>query len=577
MGKEDPRRRTVAAGLRHVAPTPELAIGADSQALMGWRFSTHRWVDARLLWLSAIGGLLLLAGLSMALRPLLPVDETRYASVAWEMWHRNSFWVPLLNGEFYDHKPPLLFWLIQAGWTVFGVNDWWPRLIGPACALLNLWLLRRLAARLWPARPAIGSLAAVLFLGTWFVALYLGALMFEMPLLACILAAWLALLEVSQGNRRRWWLAFGLAQGLGLLVKGPIVLVYTLPPLLTLRWWKVGQDAISLWRVLVAMAVTLALPAVWLWLASADGSADYFGRLLFDQTLHRIGGQMGHPRPWYWYLPVLLLLPLPWTLWPPAWRAAMFAASSWSDHGIRFAWLTALPALLLLSLVAGKQVHYLLPALAPAMLGLSWGLHGPQDRRGLDGWLPLALLVALGLAIALTAAQRPELAFWLQRLPTWTALAPLGWAGLALYGRRQSLARQSGRLALGSVVNGALLMAAVFPVLEASQDLTPIARYVGVAQGQGRPVLYVGNYQGEFGFLGRLTQPVEGLAPDRVLPWLAAHPDGLVVVRDKRIDRADGLQIEFRSPFKSGELFALSAAEVLRTGSHLHDPVSDRY
>ena len=60
------------------------------------------------------------------LRPLWPVDETRYASVAWEMWLRGDFLVPHINGEPYSHKPPLLFWLIQAGWALFGVNDWWP-------------------------------------------------------------------------------------------------------------------------------------------------------------------------------------------------------------------------------------------------------------------------------------------------------------------------------------------------------------------------------------------------------------------------------------------------------------------
>ena len=64
-----------------------------------------------------------------------PVDETRYASVAWEMWLRGDFLVPFRNGEPYSHKPPLLFWLMHAGWALFGVNDWWPRLVAPLCAL----------------------------------------------------------------------------------------------------------------------------------------------------------------------------------------------------------------------------------------------------------------------------------------------------------------------------------------------------------------------------------------------------------------------------------------------------------
>ena len=39
-------------------------------------------------------------------RPLMPVDETRYLAVAWEMWLGGDYLVPHLNGETYSHKPP---------------------------------------------------------------------------------------------------------------------------------------------------------------------------------------------------------------------------------------------------------------------------------------------------------------------------------------------------------------------------------------------------------------------------------------------------------------------------------------
>ena len=51
---------------------------------------------------------------AIVLRPPLPVDETRYLAVAWEMWLRDDFLVPYLNGEAYHHKRPLLFWLMRA-------------------------------------------------------------------------------------------------------------------------------------------------------------------------------------------------------------------------------------------------------------------------------------------------------------------------------------------------------------------------------------------------------------------------------------------------------------------------------
>ncbi len=44
--------------------------------------------------------------LGVLLRPLFPIDETRYVSVAWEMYLSGDYFVPTKNGELYGHKPP---------------------------------------------------------------------------------------------------------------------------------------------------------------------------------------------------------------------------------------------------------------------------------------------------------------------------------------------------------------------------------------------------------------------------------------------------------------------------------------
>ena len=49
--------------------------------------------------------------ISIFLRTPTPIDETRYLSVAWEMWLRQDFLVPYLNGETYSHKRDLQFYL----------------------------------------------------------------------------------------------------------------------------------------------------------------------------------------------------------------------------------------------------------------------------------------------------------------------------------------------------------------------------------------------------------------------------------------------------------------------------------
>ena len=102
----------------------------------------RRAIVPALPWLAAW---LLLVGLALGARPLTPVDETRYLAVAWEMWVSGDALVPHLNGEPYSHKPPLLFWLINLGWAVAGVSEWWARLVAPLCGLGALFAARALA------------------------------------------------------------------------------------------------------------------------------------------------------------------------------------------------------------------------------------------------------------------------------------------------------------------------------------------------------------------------------------------------------------------------------------------------
>ncbi|WP_438438727.1 ArnT family glycosyltransferase [Hydrogenophilus thermoluteolus] len=88
---------------------------------------------------------------ALFVRHPFPIDETRYLAVAWEMHWRDVWLMPLLEGEPYVQKPPLLFWLIRLGWLVFDVNAWWPRLLIVFFALGVLWavaaLMRRLTLR----------------------------------------------------------------------------------------------------------------------------------------------------------------------------------------------------------------------------------------------------------------------------------------------------------------------------------------------------------------------------------------------------------------------------------------------
>lgn len=453
--------------------------------------STLRWA---LLAIAAVG----LA--SLWLRPLLPVDETRYLAVAWEMWWRGDFMLPWLNGEPYHHKPPLLFWLIHAGWAVFGVNETWPRLISPLSALLAAVALRTLARELWPHRGSVAELAPLLAFGSLYLLAYQSALMFDTLLLALLLVAWTQLHRLLLRPSAATAALFLGFSALALLCKGPVGLVHLLGPLLAWPWWRPqGSPGLRAMGLPLALLAAAALPLLaWALVAGEQGGEAFRQALLFGQTLDRINGTMGHPRPVWFYLPLLLLLPLPWSAWPRAWRVLPRIPELLGESPARFVIATLVVASLIHLVVAGKQVHYLIPMLVLALLLLARLLDGQPGTVAAATRITIAGGVLLTLAVAIAGP----------------------------------------------------LVAPRYPLAAIGQALAEVERH-------GRPIAYIGNYQGEFHFSGRLRANIAELAPAQALAWAQAHPTGLLFARSKRLSGDLTAYGEARFNYKGADLWLL--------------------
>ena len=197
--------------------------------------------------LAALAWALLIVS-TLLVRPLLPIDETRYLAVAWEMHRTHDWLVPHLNGQAYAHKPPLMFWLINAGWAVFGVTEWWARLVSPLAALAAALVTGALARRLFPqfASRAMFATAATILAGTAIFALY-SMLAFFDTLMTLLAALAVYGIVVARDGMRRGFIVFGVAIGLGVLTKGPVILVYALPPALLTPLW-ISRGRVPSWR-----------------------------------------------------------------------------------------------------------------------------------------------------------------------------------------------------------------------------------------------------------------------------------------------------------------------------------------
>lgn len=508
--------------------------------------------------------------------PLWPIDETRYAGVAWEMWLRQDFWVPYMNGQPYSDKPPLLFWLLQAGWWLFGVNDWWPR-VGPALfALGSLWLTGGLAKQLWPEYPELRWLAPAILMSCTLWVVFSAALMFDLVLTFWVLLAITGVLAMTRGARHGFWL-MSAGLGLGVLTKGPVVLLHVLPVALLAPVWS--STPIPSWprwyrQILFAVLLAAGIALAWAVPAALRGGEDYARAIFWDQTSGRLAASFAHQRPWWWYLPLLPLLFFPWSLWPPAWSALARSSRDWRTV---FCLCWVIPVFIAFSLISGKQEHYLLPLFPACALFLGRALGRSTATPSGNAQWPVALffLLMAGTVLITPYLQAPlDWPTWTAALPQSGGLALLVLGGLLLLPRQpRPLLERVGMVATASLVAVAICHFFILNRIDA-YDLRAVSHFLGERQAAGSPLAHLGRYHEQFHFYGRLRQPIDAIDPDKADRWARQHPNGFIVAYYRGRIPDVGSAPAFQQAFRTRWLVVWPAAALAthRSDKPLSDP-----
>jgi 4-amino-4-deoxy-L-arabinose transferase-like glycosyltransferase len=506
-----------------------------------------------------------LAVVSLLTRNLIPVDETRYTTVAWEMWVRSDFLVPHLNGETYSHKPPLLFWLIQLGWMLFGVNEWWPRLIPFFFSFAALILVQQLGRQLWQESDA-WLMAPFIALGFTIWAFFSTAVMFDMMLAFFVLLAITGIYRVFTGQGSRWWLLVGAAWGLGVLSKGPVIFVHTLPLILFARYWQPSGIVVT-WKqalagVLLALVIAAAIIFAWVIPATASGGEEYAQSLLFGQNVQRVLKAPNDALPWWYYIAFMPFILFPWAYWGGNWKALISGAGSKDkpDAGRRFCLAWVIPVLLLFTFISGKKVHYLLPVLPAVALYLSSLLvRRKEPGSSREMWpLTISYLVVAVLIGSLPLFYGPaDSPYWIYNISIY---AVIPFVALAIAGQLFVTGGQLNRVRMISLQTVFLLIIAHATILMPAQlgyDLKPIAVELAQLQEQGHSIAHNGKYRGEYHFLGRLKKPFDVVYDHTEQEWMTAHPDGYVI--GYRYEQCGDQQqpVEYQRLFRNGQCITI--------------------
>jgi len=363
-------------------------------------------------WFLAIALVVLAAGIG--LRQPWPADEPRFVLVAKQMWESGDWWFPHRGSELYADKPPLYFWLLGAAYAL--VRNWTWAFLLPSlvAAMATLAMTYDLGRRLWSHRAGLWAAAAVLCAVQFQYQAKRAQI--DPTVVAFITLGMYGLLRhLLLGPNWRWYWFGCFAAGLGVITKGVgFLALLVLLPYAAMRWrgWKQLPDLGrgNAWRWALGGIAFLAAIAVWLLpmvlFALNDGDAQhraYLDEILFKQTAGRYASDAIHPQPAWYFLEVIALfwmpfsLALPWLAprWRDAWRER--AAKVW----LPLAW--SLLVLLFFSLAHGKRDMYILPMLPMIALAAAPYLADIAAKKGFRAWL-FALVAALALLLLVAGA-----------------------------------------------------------------------------------------------------------------------------------------------------------------------------
>lgn len=234
---------------------------------------------ARRLQLPLLLGFFLFARLLLLVfAPLTDPSESRYAEIARKMVETGDWITPRFDyGVPFWAKPPLSMWMSALGMEFFGVNQFGARIFLFAAALAVLALVADSARR--ELGRESGWKAALLLAAMPLFFYCSAAVMTDIVLL---LGSTLALVDfrdalLGRSRLRGYGVFAGLA--IGLLAKGPLVLVIALPPMTVWLW--AGARWHNLWKALPWLSGTLLMLLVALpWYLVAEhrtpGFLNYF-------------------------------------------------------------------------------------------------------------------------------------------------------------------------------------------------------------------------------------------------------------------------------------------------------------
>ncbi len=326
---------------------------------------------------------------------LIGPDEPRYAWIARDMAESGDWVTPRLYGQPWFEKPALYYWAAALSFKLLGASEATARLPSALFALLATFALAWLALRLagwelarWVLLLLPTSVGMIGFSHAAATDMAFGATL-ATAMVAAAVALGVAPSSMTMSVRatmlERWLslLLFGFFLGCAVLAKGPAAVILagcavSLWAVATKHW----RDVLPLLHpIAVYSFLVTCLP--W-YVLCARRNPDFLRIFIVEHNFKRfLTPEFQHIQPLWFYLPITVIALLPWISWL-AWftlRPAREATVPMVRSQLFFVAAWGLFPVLFFSLSKSKLPGYILPAVPPLALLISWSVVRSANAR----------------------------------------------------------------------------------------------------------------------------------------------------------------------------------------------------
>ncbi|ROQ90771.1 ArnT family glycosyltransferase [Desulfosoma caldarium] len=319
-------------------------------------------------------------------------DEPRFARATMEMVESGNYLIPTFNGALRPDKPILIYWLMSLSVRLFGPTSVACRFFSPLGTALTCLMTLLIGRRFFDSKT--GLLAAMVVATTPLVLMTGTAATTDAVLVGFMMVALAAFARALETEPRwRWILVMAAALAAAQLTKGPVGLAVPLVSMITVLVLSRRETARLrqfVGPLLLVVGVSTAVFLLWALPANKATNGEFLrlgiGHHVVERSINPLehhGGRFLFALPFY--LPVVVLGFFPWTLFLPQALSKLMRGQLGGTKVRAFLVGCIFPTFVLMSLVATKLPHYVLPI-----------------------WPALALVVAATLAKGKRALQDPN-------------------------------------------------------------------------------------------------------------------------------------------------------------------------